>query len=183
MRKATLDLLRESDPKRIRIADIAKAARVSQVTIYNYFGSKEELLRDVFKHYVDKASRQFEAFINEGHTLKEKIEYLLIQKRAAMAEFPPRLIKEMLTEDPELARYLEQRYKEKSLPLTLRLIREGRESGEISEDVSDESVLVLMQLYMNQYETILGMAEQSGDTDAFFRGLVHMFFYGICGKP
>jgi AcrR family transcriptional regulator len=75
--KTTLDLLRTSDPKRIRIADISNMANVSQVTIYNYFGSKEALLREVFKNYVDKAIHDFEEYMNGGHSLKEKIEYIL----------------------------------------------------------------------------------------------------------
>ena len=183
IRKTTLDMLRTSDPKRIRIADIAKAASVSQVTIYNYFGSKEELLRDVFKSYVDRAIREFEAYMNGGHSLKEKIEHILFLKKESFREFPPRLIKEMLIDDEELTHYIEEQYREKTIPLTVRIIEEGKCSGEISEDVSVDAVLTFIQLYMNQYETILKMGEQSGDLSRFLDGMVHMFFYGICGKP
>ena len=42
-------MLKTWEPKRIRITDIAKEANVSQVTIYNYFGSKEALLKEVLK--------------------------------------------------------------------------------------------------------------------------------------
>jgi hypothetical protein len=62
------------------------------------------------------------------------------------------------------------------------MIKEGKESGEISEDVSIENVLVFIQLYMNQYETLLDMAQKSGDLDKFLEGMVHMFFFGVCGK-
>lgn len=180
--KTTLDMLRTSDPKRIRIVDISKMANVSQVTIYNYFGSKETLLREVFRNYVDNTIREFEDYMNEGHSLKEKIEYILFLEKASYKEFPPRLIKELLIEDDELTRYIEEQYKEKTIPLTVRIIEEGKTSGEISDDVSIEIVLAFIKLYMNQYETILEMAQNSGDMDKFLEGMVHMFFYGICGK-
>lgn len=181
--KTTLDMLRTSDPKRIRIADISKLANVSQVTIYNYFGSKETLLREVFKNYVDKATRDFEEYMNGGHSLKEKIEHIILLEKESYKEFPPRLIRELLIDDHELTSYIEEQYREKSIPLTVRIIEEGKASGEISEDVSVEIVLAFIQLYMNQYEMLLEMAQKSGDIDKFLEGMVHMFFYGICGKP
>ncbi|PYI51890.1 TetR/AcrR family transcriptional regulator [Paenibacillus flagellatus] len=182
IKKTTLDMLRTSDPKRIRIADIAKRADVSQVTIYNYFGSKEALLQDVFKSFVDGAVRDFENYMAEKRTLKERIEYILFREKEAYRDFPPRLIKEMLIEDHELTRYIEELYKEKTIPLTVQMIQEGKDSGEISQDVSIESVLAMIRLYLSQYETILEMAEQSGDMDRFIKGMVHLFFYGVCGK-
>jgi AcrR family transcriptional regulator len=180
--KTTMDMLRTSGAKRIRIADISKTAHVSQVTIYNYFGSKEALLREVFKNYFDKAIRDFEEYMNGGHSLKEKIEYILFLEKESYRDFPPGLIKELLIDDEELTRYIEKQYKERTIPWTTRIIEEGKKSGEISDDVTVEIVLAFIQLYMNQYEMILGMAEQSGNMDKFLEGMVHMFFYGVCGK-
>lgn len=179
---ATRDLLRTSDPKRIRITDISKAAKVSQVTIYNYFGSKEELVRQVFKYYVDKAVQDFTDYMDEGHTLKEKIEHIILLEKESYREFPPGVIKGILAEDKEMAEYIERLYREVSIPMTIRILEEGKASGEISEQVSVENVLSFIQLYMNQLDVMLEMARQSADMDKFLEGMVHLFFYGICGK-
>ncbi|WP_442602361.1 TetR/AcrR family transcriptional regulator [Paenibacillus sp. KN14-4R] len=181
--KTTLEMMRTSDPKRIRIADISKAANVSQVTIYNYFGSKEALVREVFMDYVDRAIADFEAYMNEDHTFKEKIEHIILQKTGTYREIPPRLIGQIMMEDHELSQYIEKLFSEKTVPLTVQIIQEGKDSGEIPESVTVEGALAFIQLYMNQYEVMLEMAERSGDVDKLFESMVHMFFYGICGKP
>lgn len=182
IKRTTLELVRNSELKRIRIADISKAAKVSQVTIYNYFGSKEELLREVFRNYFDKAIRDFEEYMSEGHSLKEKIEHIIFLEKESYSDFPPGLIKELLIDDEELARYMEEQYRNKAIPLTIQIIEEGKASGEISPEVSTEHVLAFIQLYMNQYESILAMAQQSDDMEGFLEGMVHMFFYGVRGK-
>jgi AcrR family transcriptional regulator len=182
IKKTTLGMLRTSDPKRIRIADISKQANVSQVTIYNYFGSKEALFREVIKDYLDKGTANFEEYMKAGHTLKEKIEYIIFLEKEAYTELPLGFLKELISEDQELTAYIEEQYKEKAIPLTIQMIQEGKESGEISDNVSIENVLVFIQLYMNQYQTLLDMAQKSGDLDKFLEGMVHMFFYGVCGK-
>jgi Transcriptional regulator len=180
--QTTLRMLRASDPRRLRIADISKEAEVSQVTIYNYFGSKEALIREAFIGYFDRMIRDFESYMNEGHSLKEKIAHIINLEKSAYRDFPPSLIKQLLQDDAELARHVEALYSEVSIPMTIRMIREGQESGEISPDVSINNVLAFMQLYTNQYETLLDMADKSEDRDKFLAGMVEMFFYGICGR-
>lgn len=179
---ATFGMLRESDPKGIRIADIAGRAGVSQVTIYNYFGSKEALVREVLIRYLDRAVLDFEAYMNEGHSLKEKIAHIIDLEKSVYRDIPPALLKSIVGEDPELAAYIEKTYREQSIPMTVRIIEEGKASGEIAPDVSVASVLAYIQLYMNQYEALLAMADKSEDRDVFLEGMVHMFFYGLCGK-
>lgn len=180
--RATLDMLRTSDPKRIRIADISKMAKVSQVTIYNYFGSKEALLRNVFISYIDKSIAAFVEYMDGNHTLKEKIEYIIFLEQEAYSDLPPAAIKELVEEDPEMAAYIDKLYREYTIPLMTRIIEEGQASGEIAPELAVENVLAFIQLYMNQYQTLLAMAAQAPDRDKFLEGMVHMFFYGVCGK-
>ncbi|MDG0811455.1 TetR/AcrR family transcriptional regulator [Cohnella rhizosphaerae] len=182
IRVATLDILRDAGPGKLRIADLSKRAGVSQVTIYNYFGSKEALVRDAFKSYVDRAVEAFEAYMREGHSLREQFSHILQLEKDSYRDFPPGLIKRMLADDEELAAYIETVYKEKTIPWTVRIVEDGKAAGEISARVSTEHVLAFIRLYMNQYQTLLEMAESSQDKDGFLEGMVHMFFYGICGK-
>jgi len=49
IRRAALELFKLYGTKKVSISEIAEKAGVSQVTIYNHFGSKEELVRDTVK--------------------------------------------------------------------------------------------------------------------------------------
>ncbi len=179
---AALELLRTTEPKRIRIADLAKAADVSQVSIYNHFGSKEALFREVFKAYMDKFHREYEELLQEKLPMKAMIARIFAMEKESFDYFPPRLMKELLQDDPELARSIEQEYTAKSLPLLIGMLQEWKDRGEISAAIEVNHVLAFMQLFQLQQDLILQMAEQSGDMEKFLDGMAHLFFYGISGK-
>jgi AcrR family transcriptional regulator len=180
---ASLELMRTTEPKRIRIADLAKAAGVSQVSIYNHFGSKEALFREVFKAYLNKFNRQYETLLQEKLPMREMVERIFAMEKESFEYFPPHLMKELLIDDPELARSVEQEYTELTLPATVGMLQEWKDRGEISKSIEVEHVLAFMQLFKQQRELILTMAEQSGDMEKFLDGMAHLFFYGVSGKP
>lgn len=79
--KTTISMLNTWEPKRLRIADIAREAGVSQVTIYNYFGSKEALISESFKDFIQQAIDEFREEMRRQQSLKELIAYSLLRRR------------------------------------------------------------------------------------------------------
>lgn len=80
IKQTVLEMLGEWEPRQIRIKDIAAKAEVSQVTIYNYFGSKEALLREVFKEFVAMLMEEYERVLTGDAPLKEKSNTLFFKK-------------------------------------------------------------------------------------------------------
>ncbi|WP_379136204.1 TetR/AcrR family transcriptional regulator [Paenibacillus sp. sgz500958] len=178
----TLEMLGTWEPKKMRVADIAKAAGVSQVTIYNYFGSKEALLRETFKGFVENSVRDYEEFAAGKPSLKEIIEYTLIKEKEAYSILPVGTVKELMVDDPETLRYVEHHYENNVIPLIVTMVEDGKASGEISERVSVKSVLFFMQMYMRSASELLETARGQEDTNGFLEEVVHLFYYGICGR-
>lgn len=89
IKETTLNMLSTSSMKEIRIADIAREAGVSQVTIYNYFGSKEALIREIFLEFMESILDEFEAVVTGEAALKEKIEFIILQKKKKLPFFSP----------------------------------------------------------------------------------------------
>ncbi|MBP1989364.1 TetR/AcrR family transcriptional regulator [Paenibacillus eucommiae] len=177
----TFEMLKTWEPKRIRVADIAKKANVSQVTIYNYFGSKEALLREVFKDYLNKTTAEFEAYIDEKHSLKEIVQYSIMRGKGASQTLPYNVLRDLMTEDAELYRYIEE-YKGKVMPIMIRLINEGKERGEMSSKISTPTILTFIDMFFRHSQQLLDIAKEHGDIEQFVEELNYLFFYGISGK-
>lgn len=180
--KTTMVMLRTLEPKRLRIADIAKEAEVSQVTIYNYFGSKEELLKESFKDFIQRAIREFEEEMLKQQSLRELISYTIFKEKETYYNLSPALIKEVLFDDPEMYAFIQEQYDTNILPLMVKMLEDGKASGEISDKVSVEAFLMIIQVYMKSSEEMLGAMEKHKDKTAFLDELLHLIFYGLCGQ-
>jgi len=179
--KTTLDMLGTWEPKKMRIADIAKAAGVSQVTIYNYFGSKEALLQETFKDFIQRSIREYEDFITGKPSLKQIIEYTFVKEKEAYAVLPVGIVKELMIDNPEMFSYVETEYQNQVIPLIVKMVEDGKASGEISGKVSVSAVLFFLQIYLRSAGEMLETARKQEDMDAFLEEVVHLFYYGICG--
>lgn len=151
------------------------------MTIYNYFGSKEALLKEVFKDYIDQSISDFEEYMNKDISVKEKIELMILQKREANNQkFALTVVKEVMIEDSEIMDYVKRQYDEKIIPLMLQMIEKGHRSGEISPKITAESFLIFMNMIIEHSKTLGEAFEKNRQ---FTEEMMHIFFYGLCGRP
>lgn len=61
----------------MRVDEIASKARVSPATIYNYFGTKEELYQQTFNNWIDSKLREYEVILNSKIPFNEKIKDIM----------------------------------------------------------------------------------------------------------
>lgn len=181
IKEKTLQMLAASSVKQIRISDIAGKAGVSQVTIYNYFGSKEALIREVFQDYIEKIMVEFEALVGGSGTLKEKIEYIILQKKKTSHIFHPSVIAELMQEDPEIRNFVQQNYEERSVPMVVDLITKSKAKGEISEHISVETVMLYLNMLNESSYRMMESLQFNDNQDKLIEEMVQVFFYGICG--
>lgn len=180
--KTTMELLKTWEIKKLRIADIAKAAGVSQVTIYNYFGSKEALISGSFKDFVEESLLEFEEEMRQQKTLKERITYFIFKDKETYSTLDPALVKEIMFDDQAMYQYIQQQYDDRVTPLMVQMVEEGKASGEISQKVSVEAVLVMIQMYIKSSGEMLDSVAKHKDKNHFLDELFHIFFYGLCGR-
>lgn len=181
IKENTLKMLSTCSLKQIRIADIAGEAGVSQVTIYNYFGSKEALIREVFLDYFHKNMDEFEKVVRGNSSLKEKIEYIIFQKKQTSHSFHPSVIAELMQDDPEIRDFVQQNYEERGVPMMVELIAKSKASGEISERISIETVILYLNMLNDSSHRLLESTQNSANQEKLVEEMVQVFFYGICG--
>src|SRR5690625_6343800 len=80
--KAALSLFQKYGVQKVTIDEIAKKAHVSQVTIYNYFESKDNLIYHVFKYYVDDIWEEQKEMLESDIPFNKKIEKIILDRKS-----------------------------------------------------------------------------------------------------
>lgn len=176
--EAALALFMEYGIQKPSIAEIAKKANVSQVTIYNYFESKHHLIHEVFIFYLDKAANEFEQILNSDMKFPEKIKCIIFNKKEAAKQIHQDLYQYFMKEYTSDAKSMEKLYVEKALPKFMQLFNEGKEEGYVDPNLSNEAIMFYLQAtneYLQRedvYQVILPLTED----------IMKILFYGIVGE-
>lgn len=176
--KAGLALFLKYGIQKVSVAEIAKDANVSQVTIYNYFESKDNLIREIIIFYVNEIWEEYEQLFNSDMSFPDKVKKIIFDKRIIANQINEDFFNYFMMEYSSESNFIMDFYTEKALPSFLKLFEEGKEQGYVDKDISDEAILFYLQMfadYMRREEVtdkILPITED----------LTKLFFYGIAGK-
>ena len=177
--EAAVELFSERGIQKGSVAEIAARARVSQVTIYKYFESKENLARCALEHYYNELLRSFIDVIDSALPFTEKIEqafFAPMQKStAAISAFWDDAISEKLQD-------ITLEYEQKLMPHMLRFIEQGYECGYFDKSYSAETLLIYLNVFganaMKQLETL----QAEGKKKRIYEELLSVFLYGVVGN-
>lgn len=136
IRTAVFELLNEVGSDRMTIGQIAKKANVSQVTIYNHFKNKDELIRDVICHYLWKEHEAFAEMMRSERPFEEKIEWMIFRKMQTLERLNEDVLSLLLDKDGEIRRFWNDLYQHHSLPLFIDMIRSAQKKGEVDARLS-----------------------------------------------
>ncbi len=181
IRQAALELFSTHGVKKVSVAEIADKAKVSQVTIYNYFGSKDELVRDAFYALMERRLKEDTEIIEGGQSFTEIVEHFLTDKVGEIQAFDTDFLKTIMSEDPEVRQIAADFTNNSYIPLMLRFIDRGRKEGYIQHDISDTAILYYINMFRAGKHTDAFM--DFDKSRHFFKEIITLFFYGLLGKP
>jgi len=182
IRRAALELFRVYGFQKVSVKAIAHKANVSQVTIYNHFGSKEDLVREVVKTLLNNMLERYQEILREETPFPEKLETIVFDKADIASQFEGELVQVVYQSDPELKDFIETLWQEKANQLTLDLFEEGKRLGYVDPELSMEAILVYLEILRKGVaasSALLAKLEPSVD---LFRELNYLFLYGLAGK-
>lgn len=177
--KAAFELFCAHGVQKTCIAQIAKKANVSQVTIYNYFGSKENLVKESIKDFLEEKYRQYELLLEEELTFLEIIEKIVFDKSESVRMMNYEFIQTILLEYQDMKLFIDDYYKNKAIPLMIRIIDKGRREGYINKDISNEAFLFYITIFkeaIKQHELISSLSKSA------MQEIASLFFYGLMGE-
>lgn len=157
IRKAAWELFSQFGVARVSIADIARQAGISQATIYNNFKDKDALAREFANAKIQDLVTQVENLFTPEMSYYTKVDVLItflsqIWTRRNPVENEHLIFTSsaMLLQDPEVSRMRQAAY-EKMVGILLKLVQEGRQSGNISAEFSDEAIALYFKAFMDLF--------------------------------
>ncbi len=178
IRQAAIRLFSEQGIRKVSIAEIAAEAKVSQVSIYNYFGSKKALVRDVFAVFMEEQWQDFERLLGSPMPFLEKIRRLIFGKTEVAMRLNMEFIRS--ANDPVVQGYIETYSNEKMLPMLIRLIEQGQREGKVNPGISAEAILLYIRMFRESASRPDMLTEANRE---MWTDLISLFFYGLIGKP
>eukprot|EP00130_Batrachochytrium_dendrobatidis_P008448 XP_006683323.1 hypothetical protein BATDEDRAFT_93088 [Batrachochytrium dendrobatidis JAM81] len=177
--EAALALFVENGIQKVSIAEIAKKAEVSQVTIYNYFNSKDNLTKLVFKLYVDQIWDEMKALFTSDLAYKDKIkEMISFERNMGKQSMNNAFFQDLLEDYAAGQSYVEEVYLKEGLPLLIDFVNDGKKQGHIDPTLSNEAIL----FYLQMFQEYLGRENVVQMVLPFSEDLTKIFFYGIAGN-
>ena len=176
--QAALQLFKEKGFKDTSIKSIAEAAEVSPVSIYNYFGSKDNLVALCVNDLFEEITQQAEDILNSNLDFKIKLDHAFALCQEKMSQQISDYFQDKLVEDSVFSTLLTKAITAKKRDIYRAYIKVGKEEGLIAEDLSTELILNVM-------DALNGMGNQIADSDNLeteVEQIHQIFLYGIFGK-
>ena len=176
--QAALRLFKDKGFKETSIKSIAEAAEVSPVSIYNYFGSKDNLVALCVNDLFEEITQQAEDILNSNLDFKTKLDHVFALCQEQMSQQISDYFQDKMVEDSVFSTLLTKAITVKKRDIYRAYIELGKEEGLIAEDLSTELILNVM-------DALNGMGNQLADSDNLETEVeqIHsIFLYGIFGQ-
>lgn len=148
--EATFNLMNsEAGLENVTMDEIAKHSKVGKTTIFKYFGSKENLIHEVFTFFLTQMGESARAIMAENKPFEEtiiamsqnKINYL----EKVNKQFYLDLMDHFTKKDDDGISLIMQQYVKEGYSMMLDLFHRGRKEGKIDLKYSDEFLLIYFQ--------------------------------------
>ncbi|MBP3039148.1 TetR/AcrR family transcriptional regulator [Bacillaceae bacterium Marseille-Q3522] len=178
IKQAAFKLFTNYGIEKVTLKDIAEEAHVSPVTIYKYFGNKDEILQQLTKDFLDQAYDFFNDLVKEEIPFKKKIDKLFDYSVKKKKIFNEQYFKQLYFSNSNFVKFADEYYLNRLKGLFVQLIHQGKEEHFIDKRLSEQSILFYFQTVMETFtkkETAMTIDE------ATRIDIVRLFFYGLAG--
>lgn len=187
IRRAAEELFTRFGVDKVSINDIARKAGVSQATVYNNFGNKDEIVHDYFKTVVNKVARRCREILVWKKSWVEKFQGMLqswidiadhyhLETAGAVSShnlvFPADSDRRMSSDS--INNEIENAFRE--------FIREGKQQKQISAGISEEAIIAYIKFFQKGMANHPEIQKKLQQEDKLFQDLMSLFIYGINGK-
>ncbi|CEI82752.1 TetR family transcriptional regulator [Oceanobacillus oncorhynchi subsp. incaldanensis] len=139
----------DTDAGNVTMEEIAKHANVGKATLFKYFGSKDNLIREVFQDFINQLITDAKEIIAENHSFEETLIALSQNKISYLDkinhQFYMRMMDFFTKKDEEGLSLMMQKFNEVNYGMLLDLFHRGRKEGKVDLKYSDEFLILYFQ--------------------------------------
>lgn len=181
IQQAALELFKLHGFEKVSINDIARKARVSRATIYNYFGSKEELVRETIKTLFRSLLEKYRTIIRGDGNFIDKLELIVFDRIEMLSQYQGELAQTMILIDPEIKQFILTQWQQEFDQLTLDLFEQGKREGHVKQELPDGAILLFYETLRRGLLASYSITNIVPDVD-LTNELMSLFLYGLGGK-
>ncbi len=176
--QAALQLFKEKGFKETSIKSIAEVAEVSPVSIYNYFGSKDNLVALCVNDLFEEITQQAEDILKSDLAFNTKLDQALDLCQEKMSQQTSYYFQDKTVRDPAFSSLLTKAITAKKRDIYRTYINLGKEEGLIARDLSTELILNVM----DALNSVGNQLAHSDNLETDVKQIHQIFLYGILGK-
>ena len=176
--QAALRLFKDKGFKETSIKSIAEVAEVSPVSIYNYFGGKDNLVALCVNDLFEEITQQAEDILKSNLDFKTKLNQAFSLCQEKMSRQISDYFQDKMVKEPTFSTLLAKANIAKKRDIYRAYIELGKEEGAIAEDLSTELILNVM----DALNSMGNQLDNSDNLETEVEQIHQIFLYGIFGK-
>ncbi|CUL38994.1 TetR/AcrR family transcriptional regulator [Listeria monocytogenes] len=161
----------------VSIKDIAALADVSQVSIYNYFGSKEALIGECARVIMQDTIALAEEILASEGTFTQKLERAIQLCNAEINLSLSKFISKEASKDQQFLILLVNNINSLKKDIYMKYVASGKEAQVIDNAISDE----VIQLFIDAINS-LGLTVPEEELEEKQAEIIQLFLYGLIGQ-
>jgi Transcriptional regulator len=141
------ELFKQYGYNKVSIAEIAKKASVSQVSIYNFFESKENLKNQLLKRLWEDYYQTIVSILNNDETIQKKIEKFFYTIAVYSRNYSANFVTESLRNQLETEENTTEVQLARINQAVISLIEQGKKEGIIKDTITTDAMLNFIDMF------------------------------------
>jgi AcrR family transcriptional regulator len=179
IQKSALELFISTGADQVSMDAIAARAKVSKVTIYKYFHSKENLRQVITNQYIDESLTGIQKLLDSDVDFTEKLKITLVAQLNSLKVAGSQALFDLLEMDSQSQGNQPDSLRNRIRNIMYRFYEQGKNEGYIDENLSFETLYLFSEIFQAGFKAIWNdYAPNSAEAETLEQ-LVQLCFYGI----
>ncbi|HTY60198.1 MAG TPA: TetR/AcrR family transcriptional regulator [Bacteroidota bacterium] len=163
---------------KVTLDEIASDLRMSKKTMYKYFPSKEDLLKNIIHARIKKNGKRFTDMMGSDKPFGEKLQEIFAFAGREFSAASRQFVLDLRRFAPDLWREADEYRRKTIISNVNRMIEQGKKEGMIREDLEAELFVLVFYSAVQYILTPEMLADHPFTTGQAFQGILRIIFEG-----